>query len=205
MSFDDTCRAIFLDKDGTLVENVPYNVDPARVRLVPGAGAALRALAGLGFRLVVVSNQSGVARGFFEEEALAAVELRLHELLAPCAVELSGFYFCPHHPDGTVARYAIDCLCRKPAPGLLTRAAHDLGIDLRESWMIGDILNDVEAGIRAGCRTILVDNGNETEWVRGPHRQPHFSVPGLPEAVPTIVTEVNIERQSPPGCREGRT
>src|SRR3954470_4364570 len=117
--------AVFLDKDGTLIEDVPYNVDPARIRLMPGAAGGLRALDAAGYRLIVVSNQSGVARGYFEEAALAAVEARLRELLAEAGVPLAGFYYCPHHPEGSVAAYAVECSCRKPQPGLLVRAARE--------------------------------------------------------------------------------
>jgi histidinol-phosphate phosphatase family protein len=170
--------AVFLDKDGTLVEDVPFNVDPARIRLVAGAAEALAALHRAGFLLVVVSNQSGVARGLFPESALDGVRERLQELLAP--VPLAGWFYCPHGP-------ADGCDCRKPAPGLLTRAEAELGIDLGRSWMVGDILNDVEAGRRAGCRTVLIDNGNETEWVRGVDREPHYRVRGLGEVARTIL------------------
>ncbi len=179
-------RAVFLDKDGTLVANVPYNVEPGRIRLVSGARAAARAFAGAGFELVVVSNQSGVARGLFDERALAGVEARIRQLLADAGVVVAGFYWCPHHPDGSVARYAIRCGCRKPAPGLLRRAARDLGISLQESWMIGDILDDVEAGRRAGCRTVLVNNGGETEWVMSPQRQPDLVAADLQEAAEIV-------------------
>lgn len=165
-------RAVFLDKDGTLVENVPYNVDPARIRLAAGAVEGLRALTDAGYLPVVVSNQSGVARGLFPAAALGEVERRLRALLAEGGVELAGCYWCPHLPDGEVRRYAVHCLCRKPRPGLLRRAAAELGIVLRDSWMVGDILDDVEAGRAAGCRTVLVDNGNETEWRRSPAREP---------------------------------
>ena len=168
-----------MDKDGTLVKDVPYNVDPDRIRLTPGADEALAELHRAGFLLVVVSNQSGVARGLFPEAALAGVWKRLSDLLAP--VPLAGWYHCPHGP-------ADGCDCRKPKPGMLTRAAAELGIDLGRSWMVGDILNDVEAGLRAGCRAVLIDNGNETEWVRGPEREPHFRVRTLPEAARVIRT-----------------
>ena len=172
-------RAVFLDKDGTLVEDVPYNVDPAQVRLMPGAAEGLRLLVAAGYRLVVVSNQSGVARGYFAEEALAAVETRLRQLLEEVGVCLGGFYYCPHHPQGCVAGYAIACDCRKPQPGLVVRAAQEHGLDLSQSWFVGDILDDVEAGRRAGCRTVFLDNGHETEWVMTPERQPHFTAPDL--------------------------
>src|SRR5438067_2531343 len=111
--------AVFLDKDGTLVEDVPYNVDPNLVRLAPGAATGVQLLSRAGYALVVVSNQSGVARGLFEEQALVAVEDRVRELLAALDVSLAGFYYCPHHPEGTVDRYRSLCSCRKPDPGML--------------------------------------------------------------------------------------
>ncbi len=181
-------RAVFLDKDGTLVEDVPYNVDPAQILLMPGAGEGLRRLNAAGYRLVVVSNQSGVARGLFPESALAGVERRLRELLREEGVPLDGFYWCPHHPEGTVAAYAVDCDCRKPAPGLILRAAREQGIDLARSWFVGDILHDVEAGRAAGCTTVLLDNGHETEWLLTPARRPHYTVQDLPEAAALIRT-----------------
>lgn len=157
---------MFLDKDGTLVDDVPYNVDPSLIRLAPGARSALRRLGALQVPLVVVTNQPGVALGLFELDALDAVEAGLAQLFERCGARLDGFYACPHHPAGTVATYTCDCLCRKPMPGLLQRAAADLSFDPARSWMVGDILDDIEAGNRFGCRTILVDNGNETEWLR---------------------------------------
>jgi|SRR5579884_1499702 len=180
-------RAVFLDKDGTLVEDVPYNVDPAQIRLMPGSVEGLQALHGAGFRLVVISNQSGVARGYFAESALHAVAEHLRKLLAEAGVPLAGFYYCPHHPDGTVPAYTQPCSCRKPAPGLILQAAEELGINLEQSWFIGDILNDIEAGRRAGCRAILLDNGHETEWLGGSLREPHHTVRDLAEAARTIL------------------
>ncbi|GMA15511.1 D-glycero-alpha-D-manno-heptose-1,7-bisphosphate 7-phosphatase [Deinococcus metallilatus] len=180
-------RAVLLDKDGTLIEDVPYNVDPALIRLAPGVGEALRALHGAGYTLVVVTNQSGVARGLFPESALEGVEVRLRELLAAEGVPLSGFYACPHHPEGTVAKYTRDCDCRKPQPGLLRRAAKELDLDLAASWMVGDILNDVEAGGRAGCRTVLLDTGGETEWVLGQYRTPDVTARNWSEVAAAIL------------------
>ncbi|WP_152053936.1 D-glycero-alpha-D-manno-heptose-1,7-bisphosphate 7-phosphatase [Tautonia marina] len=151
-----TRRAVFLDKDGTVIENVPYNVDPSLIQLCEGAAEGLRLLAEAGYLLVVVSNQSGVARGYFPESAIGPVEARLRELLAEQGVALDGFRYCPHHPDGSVTAYAIACECRKPAPGMLSEAARTLDIELSRSWMVGDIADDVEAGRRAGCRTVLI-------------------------------------------------
>ncbi len=192
--------AVFLDKDGTLVEDVPYNVDPDRIRLAPGAVVALRLMAEAGYALVVVSNQSGVARGLFDVAALHTVERRLSDLVAPAGIAFAGFYWCPHHPDGCVPQFSFACECRKPAPGLLRRAAADLGLDLAASWMVGDILNDVEAGRRAGCRTILVNNGGETEWVMAEMRQPDHVVGDLEEAAVVICRE---SRRAGIGPRRG--
>ncbi len=182
-------RAVFLDKDGTTIIDVPYNVDPVRMTLAPGAAEGLPLLHRLGYRLVVVSNQSGVARGHFAESALAAVEVRLRSMLAELGIPLAAFLYCPHHPDGQVPQYAIACECRKPSPGMLLKASRELGIDPTRSWMVGDILNDVEAGRRAGCRTILIDNGNETEWILTPDREPHYRAADLAEAARIIAAE----------------
>lgn len=184
-------RAIFLDKDGTLVEDIPYNVDPTLIALTWHAGQALQLLQQLGYKLFVVTNQSGVAKGLFTEAALGPVHHRLSELLAQYGVTLDGFYYCPHSADGIVSRYATACTCRKPMPGMLYRAAYEHGIDLSRSWMMGDILNDVEAGRRAGCQTALIDNGNETEWKMSPQRTPHLTAPDLYVAATMIASMEN--------------
>lgn len=175
--------AIFLDKDGTLVEDVPFNVDPARVRLAPGV-AALAQLHARGYRLFVVSNQPGVALGRFMESQLHAAFYDLETRLRALGVPIEDFYYCPHAPaaDATPA-----CFCRKPNPGLLFRAAQEHDIALPQSWFIGDILDDIEAGRHAGCRTILIDNGNETEWRLSPARTPHFRARTLAEASEIIL------------------
>jgi histidinol-phosphate phosphatase family protein len=178
--------AVFLDKDGTLVENLPYNVDPARIRLARGALEALAKLHAEGYRLIVVTNQAGVALGRFEERTLNGVQQRLRELLAPAGVPLAGMYWCPHDRAGVVPRYAIDCTCRKPNPGLLWKAAREHDIDLERSWMVGDILDDVEAGRRAGCRTVLLDIGHETQWHLSGLRLPHLVATSLERAADAI-------------------
>ena len=180
-------QAIFLDKDGTLIKDVPYNVNPDLIELTENAGDGLHLLQQRGYHLFVVSNQPGVAKGLFVETALEPVEIRITVLLSREQVVLDGFYYCPHHPDGVVEGYSAECDCRKPLPGMLLRAAREHGIDLPRSWMIGDILHDVEAGNRAGCGTVLIDNGNETEWLMSPKRMPDLVVPDLHAAALAIM------------------
>lgn len=158
-------KAVFLDKDGTLIENVDYNVNTERITLLSGVVPTLKELKAEGYLLIVITNQSGVAQGMFEESAIKNVGNYLKRLLSLWHVRLDGFYYCPHYVDGVVKEYATDCDCRKPKPGLLMQAAFDFDIDLRNSWMIGDLITDVEAGKRAGCRTILFNKDKEFEFV----------------------------------------
>lgn len=177
-------KTVFIDKDGTLIHDVPYNVDPKNVQLTMGAGRALRRMKNAGYQLIVISNQSGIARGLFEEKHLLPVNWQIQTLLAPYSVKVDAFYYCPHGPDD-------GCECRKPMPGMILRAARDHAVEPQISWMIGDILNDVEAGNRAGCRTIHLDNGNETEWIRSDYRQPLYTVRDLAEAADIICHEAS--------------
>jgi D,D-heptose 1,7-bisphosphate phosphatase len=167
-------KAVFLDKDGTLIPDIPYNVNPDLITLQPGVIEGLQLLKENGFVFVVISNQAGVARGYFKINDLERVKQKLDFLLNGEGIQIDGYYFCPHHPSGIIAEYSVACNCRKPNPGMILQAAKDLQIDTEESWMIGDILNDVEAGNRAGCKTILLDLGYETEWVEGNFRKPTF-------------------------------
>jgi D-glycero-D-manno-heptose 1,7-bisphosphate phosphatase len=173
-------RAIFIDKDGTLVKDVPYNVNPALIAFEDYAFESLYLLQQKGYYLVIVSNQPGIALGYFKEEELKAVEENIKNSLLQNKVVLNGFYYCPHTP-------ADNCTCRKPRPGMLFKAAKDLEIDLSRSWMIGDILNDVEAGRMSDCKTILIDNGNETEWISNEQRIPHFIANHLKAAAEIIM------------------
>ena len=181
-------KAIFLDKDGTVIIDIPYNVNANLISLSDNTAQGLRLLQHQGFLLVIITNQAGVALGYFEEDALTAVGDKLAALFIEERITLNGFYYCPHHPQGTVYPYNINCNCRKPQTGMLLQAANDLNIDLRCSWMIGDILNDVEAGNRAGCKSILIDNGNETEWVMNECRLPLKKVANVNEAAGFIIS-----------------
>lgn len=154
-------RAVFLDRDGTLVHARHYPSRPDDLVLYSGVVSELATLSAAGFALIVVTNQSGIARGLFTTEALDRMHDHLRRELEAGGAYLDAIYICPHHPEGSVAGFTIDCNCRKPRPGMLLQAARDLGIDLNRSWLVGDILDDVEAGNRAGCRTVLVDLGTE--------------------------------------------
>ncbi|GAG06725.1 unnamed protein product, partial [marine sediment metagenome] len=152
---------VFLDRDGTIVEDLGYIDDPDRVRLLPGAAEAIRRFADMGYLVVLVSNQSGVARGLFDEAALSRVHARLEELLEADGAGLDGTYYCPYldGPAAKVDAYRRDSDLRKPRPGMLLQAAGDLSVDLSGSWMIGDSPTDVEAGVGAGCRTVFINHG----------------------------------------------
>lgn len=188
-------KAIFLDKDGTLIPDIPYNVQPELVCLSRSSVKGLKKLMDEGYQLIVISNQSGIGKGFFTENDLLFVEKKIDQLLRKHGIYLSGFYYCPHDADGVVAEYAVECDCRKPKAGLLFEAAQAHRISLSESWMIGDILNDVEAGNAAGCGTILINNGNETEWNMSPERTPDFMVQNINQAADYILGVYNRERQ----------
>jgi len=195
----DMNKAIFLDKDGTLIPDIPYNADPEKITLCDNSIEGLRLLADSGYKLIVISNQSGIARGYFTETQFSEVMKRMRELLLTKDIVLDGFYYCPHHPEGLIPEYAISCDCRKPMPGMLQQAATEHTLDLNRCWMVGDILNDVEAGNRAGCSTILIDNGNETEWISGAYRQPEFTCKSINDAATYIynhsLSDVRLEER----------
>jgi D-glycero-D-manno-heptose 1,7-bisphosphate phosphatase len=179
---------VFLDKDGTLIEDLPYNVDPRRIRFAPGARQAMRLLGAAGHPLVVASNQSGVARGYFSEADLEAVGAHLRAEIEALGARLEAFLWCPHLPDAS-GPYAIECDCRKPLPGLIERAARELGLSLVGGWFIGDTWMDVVAGRAAGLQTILV--GPEHLLAAGwpVERQPDHAVRDLFDAARIVVRE----------------
>ncbi|MGI5835210.1 MAG: D-glycero-alpha-D-manno-heptose-1,7-bisphosphate 7-phosphatase [Chloroflexota bacterium] len=174
-------KAVFLDRDGTLIRNHHYGCDPNSIQLMDGVVEGLKALKEQNYLLVVVTNQSGVARGYFTEAQLEVFHRRLNDLLCQRGVEISAFYYCPHHPDGVIPQYSRECDCRKPRPGMVLKACFDLAIDPTQSWLIGDILDDVEAGKRAGCRAVLLDLGTEGKPER-PEREPEYIAMGFLDA-----------------------
>jgi D-glycero-D-manno-heptose 1,7-bisphosphate phosphatase len=151
-------RAIFLDRDGTINQEVSYLSDERQLRLIDGAAEGIRLLKRLGYQIVLITNQAGVARGYFSEDKLRDIHSRLTEMLAAESADLDAIYYCPHHPEG-LAPYRVACECRKPQPGMLKRAARDLNIGLEESIMVGDKTLDLKAGFAVNCRGILVRTG----------------------------------------------
>ncbi|MGD0586810.1 MAG: D-glycero-beta-D-manno-heptose 1,7-bisphosphate 7-phosphatase [Oryzomonas sp.] len=154
----DLKRAVFVDRDGTINVEKEYLYRVDEFEFIPGAPQALRLLNEAGFLVVVVSNQSGVARGYFTEEDVDILHRHIAAQLAKTGARVDAWYYCPHHPSGR-GSYSLPCRCRKPMPGMLLEAARRHNIDLAASVMIGDKLVDVETGLAAGCRTILVRTG----------------------------------------------
>ncbi len=193
-----TATAVFLDRDGTIVEDSGYIGDPDRVRLLPGAADALDRLSTAGHLVVIVSNQSGVARGLFTEEDLFRVHERCAVLLEAEGARLDGAYYCPYldGPDAKVEAYRRNSDLRKPKPGMLLQAARELDIDLTRSWMIGDSACDIEAGLRAGCRTILIAAPPSE---RDDTVTPTHTVTNLGEAADIVEREMKRERDDRTG------
>ena len=157
---DNLSSALFVDRDGTLIVNEHYLADPERVRLIEGSAEALRLARQQGYKIIVVSNQSGIARAYHSREDAERVNARMTELLAQQGVGLDAIYFCPHHErKGTIPEYAVPCSCRKPAPGMAEEAAFDHGLDLRRSVVIGDSMADYNLGRVIGARSVLVRTG----------------------------------------------
>ena len=150
-------KAIFLDRDDTLIEDPGYINNPEQVKLLDGVPEALIQLKALGYKLIVVTNQSAVAHGIVTEKVLGEIHERLKQLLADKNAFLDRIYYCPYHPEGVVPKYCKESNSRKPSPGMLLKAADEMDIDLGQSWCVGNSSRDIEAGQRAGCKTILID------------------------------------------------
>lgn len=178
-----THKAVFLDRDDTLISDPGYISHPNQIKLLPGTAQSLAMLKKMGYLLVVVTNQSGVARGMINEKTLSDIHHHLKKLLADEEVYLDAIYYCPYHPEGTVEKYTKESDLRKPQPGMLLKAAKELDIDLTQSWMIGDSYRDVGAGHRAGCRTILLDTPGKPQVREYNDPEPDKRAVNLREAV----------------------
>jgi D-glycero-D-manno-heptose 1,7-bisphosphate phosphatase len=179
--------AVFLDRDGTINEEVGYLSDPEKVVLIPGAAEALIRLKAAGFKLIVLTNQSGVARGYFTARELAEVNMRLDSMLAEKGAAVDAYYYCPHHPKHGEM---VDCDCRKPKTGMVDTAAREHGIDLARSYFVGDKRTDVQLGKNAGGKSILVLTGfgrDEVLLLEDEGLEADVVLDGLPEAADWII------------------
>jgi D-glycero-D-manno-heptose 1,7-bisphosphate phosphatase len=181
-------RAVFLDRDGTLIEDRGYIAEFSQVGFFPFAAAAVRELNRAGYLVIVASNQSAVARGLCTEDQVVRLHRRLQEHFRGLGADIAAFYHCPFLPGASVRAYRRVSPLRKPEPGMLLQAARDHGLDLARCFMVGDKADDIEAGRRAGCRTVLVRTGSggesETRFAAG--RGPDFTVADLGEAARLI-------------------
>jgi D-glycero-D-manno-heptose 1,7-bisphosphate phosphatase len=192
-------KAVFLDRDGTVNDEVGYLSDLDRLRLITGAGAAIRRINEAGFKVVLVTNQSGVARGYFPESLVHEAHARLDEMLQEEGARIDAVYFCPHHPKAGNTHYTRECDCRKPKTGLIDRAVMDLDIDISHSYLVGDKWSDIELAQRAGVHSVLVmsgfaadDPGNKrAEGVQ----DPEFIARSLSEAADWILGRETGHRQ----------
>lgn len=186
-----------MDRDGTISEEVGYINHPSRLRVFPYSTAAVKLLNENGWLAIVVTNQAGVARGYFPEEMIGAVHELLKRELASGGAHLDGIYYCAHHPSVGESLYRLDCDCRKPQPGLILKAAKEFDIDLAQSWMVGDRYSDIEFAHNAGVKSALVLSGyGRGEWEHQRSQwqyQPNQISDDLLEAVRQIV----IDKASP--------
>jgi D-glycero-D-manno-heptose 1,7-bisphosphate phosphatase len=185
---------VFLDRDGLLVREEPWVLDPADVVLLEGAAEGLRALNEAGVPALVVTNQSAVARGWIDEAGLARIHARLHALLAERGARVDAVRHCPHHPTEGRGALRVVCACRKPAPGLILALAREYGIDLARSWTVGDAARDVAAGRAAGTRTALVRTGKGARELASIDPPPDLVADRLDEAVARILPRLGADQ-----------
>jgi len=186
-------RAVFLDRDGTLIKERDFISSTRQVKFIKGITTPLKQLRQAGYKLVIITNQSGVARGIFSETTLRRINQYIRDKLRKDGIIISRIYYCPHHPDGIIAKYRRKCDCRKPAPGMLHRARRELGVNLKKSWVIGDDRRDIICGKKVGAKTILVltGKGRKTRRTLKPdeHRMIDFIAPDINAASEWILTK----------------
>ena len=191
-------KAIFLDRDDTLIKDPGYINHPDQLKLLDGVPEALAELKALGYKLVVVSNQSAVSRGIVSEQVLVQIHDRLKQLLAEKGGCLDRIYYCPYHPDGVIAKYRKESDWRKPNPGMLLTAADEMELDLSQSWVIGNSDSDIEAGLRAGCTTILIDHPSHYKHSEFEKSNPDYRAVNMKEAVNIIKKHIRSSGEHAP-------
>jgi D-glycero-D-manno-heptose 1,7-bisphosphate phosphatase len=158
-------KAVFLDRDGTIIVDKGYIQTPKDVELIPGVIEAMKRLILHKFKIIIITNQSAVARGIITEDELAQIHQRMIRLLKKHKIKIDGIYYCPHLVDGVVREYRIDCDCRKPKPGLILRAVKEHNIDMQQSYMVGNTVNDMKAAATAGikCKILIAEGATRCE------------------------------------------
>ncbi len=179
-------RAVFLDRDGVITEDTGYPHEIDKIRFLARASEAIKVLNDNGFKVIVVTNQAGVARGYFTEETVKEINKYVQESLVKRGARIDRIYYCPHHIDGTVAKYRKECQYRKPNPGMIEQAVREFNIDLEASFIIGDSITDIETGYRAGCRSILLSGQEEPKRGKRITPKPDYIATDLYEAVQWI-------------------
>jgi len=182
-------KAVFLDRDGTIVEDVGYLNHPKDIKFIPGSIEAIKALNKAGYKVVVITNQAGVARGLIREDLLQTIDKTIQKFILNGGAQIDGLYYCPHHPEHGVYPYKRECDCRKPNPGMLKKAQKDLDLDLSKSFMVGDKATDIEAGKSAGTKTVLVTTGKGAKEKDRLQNQPDHIAANLKQAVSWILEQ----------------
>lgn len=181
-------RAVFLDRDGVITQEPPYYAHRlSQLKLISKSADAIRLLNENGFVVIIASNQSGIARGYYREEDAILFSQAMKENLAKGGAYIDAIYYCPHHPEAGIDRFRVDCNCRKPKPGMLIRAKEELNIDLKQSYIVGDKLSDIEAGKGAGCKTIMVRTGHGAEELKSNQIECDYVADDLYDAVEHIL------------------
>lgn len=181
-------KAVFLDRDGVITEDPPHYAHRLdQLHIIPGSEQAIQRLNAHNFRVIVISNQSGVARGYYQEEDVKIFNDGMELLLAKAGAHIDALYYCPHHPDAIIERYKINCNCRKPKPGMILDAGRKYSLDLGNSFVVGDKWSDIEAGRAAGCKTVLVLTGHGKEEVDKKQGSADYIVLDLYDAVDKFI------------------
>ena len=180
-------KTVFLDRDGTINKEVKYLNHPDQIKLIPGSAEGIKLLNENGFTVVVITNQSGVARGIIEEEKLPLIKDRLYSLLEERGAKIDGYYYCPHYPDGKIEKYALKCDCRKPESGMLREAAEDLDIELKGSYVVGDKACDLKLGKNVGAVSIMVKTGYGESEAENCEPSPDHTAKNLFDAAQWII------------------
>jgi D-glycero-D-manno-heptose 1,7-bisphosphate phosphatase len=180
-------KAVFLDRDGTIIEDTGYISTPAQIKFIPGSIAAIKKLNQAGYKVIVITNQSGVARGLFSEDMLQSIDKVIHRHILNGHAHVDGFYYCPHHPEHGVYPYKQKCGCRKPEIGMIEKAVKEHQIELESSFLVGDHSGDIAAGKKAGVQTIFVLTGHGTEEKAKLPAKPDHTAADLAAAVEYIL------------------